>query len=428
MRKLEQDRSRRFPGGWLRWVVYSGLLALAGTTLVFADETKARYRATAWLQIDRHQPFLAFPQAAESKEDYEQYVASQLEWLKSPIVLDRVLADPEIAKLDFLRGSVTPLETLAGCLTCERVGESDMVALSVEIEGTPEQAAALCNGVVDAYLKIHSDALASLMQDQVDRLDKELDRRLREIERLENSCRALHKLATGRESYGVVTGPNEIELALRRKVEERLFDLELRHAEVTARLAAIEELRGQDLFQVTADQVDEAASTDPRLEELMRRQAELRARRDEAHRRAEYEGLAPAEQEQARNEQTNVAALLQEVERQIEDRRASLTERLVGRAGAAGFAEETFALRVERAANESLRKMLQVRLAEFAETATKHAGHLTDLEFTRDVLARAKESYRRIADRAEMLKTEIRASERVRELRRARPPGNPVAG
>lgn len=418
----------RIPGGWHRWVVYSGLLALAGTVVAFAAEPTARYRATAWLMFERTQPFLAYPQAPESESDYQLHVAGQLTWMTSPVVLDRVLADPEIARMGFLQNSPSPLETLTGCLTCQRVGESDQVTISAEIEGTPAEAAKVCNAVLDAYLKIQSDATASLMQYQIDLLDKELDRRQRELERLMNAVRALHKLATGRDSLGAPEAETDFDLSLRHKLEERLLEAELRHAELVARLEAIETLPGQNLVPVTPAQLDECAGQDLELRALHDRLAEVRAQGEAAARRAEAEGVAPEEQEKARREQAEGLTQIDEIERQIQVRRESLKSHLARRIVAEKFADEILELRVEQAANQSLHERLQVRLATLAAQAEKNANNRIDLEFVRDELARAKEEYRRIADRAELLKTELRAPERVRELRRARPPEVPVRG
>ena len=138
-------------GRWWRVATPVGVLlaAIASSYIYFV--MGPAYEAEAWIRIEDMKPSLAFQHA-----DSPRFVNTQIELIRSPMVLNAVISQPEIAKLPEIANVPAPLPWLAARLTARPVGGSELYKLVFE---TPysENAALICNAVLDSYLKIQSE-------------------------------------------------------------------------------------------------------------------------------------------------------------------------------------------------------------------------------------------------------------------------------
>ena len=73
-----------------------------------------QYRAAAWLQIKSEQPFVAFPDDKPvDRETARKFLYTQIELLRSPLIIGRALSQPEIAQLPELRRQRDPVTWLS---------------------------------------------------------------------------------------------------------------------------------------------------------------------------------------------------------------------------------------------------------------------------------------------------------------------------
>jgi uncharacterized protein involved in exopolysaccharide biosynthesis len=130
---LANDRAMGMALVWAtarRWwrvaIPAASILAIAGAAIVW-DRFTPQYEASAWLRFDERTPFLAF---AETSEGSKAFVQTQIELIRSPLVLGPAIAHPEIAKLVSDTPKQEVIESLAKQLKIAPVGESELYKIS----------------------------------------------------------------------------------------------------------------------------------------------------------------------------------------------------------------------------------------------------------------------------------------------------------
>ena len=80
---------------WWKWATPIGLVlaVIFGTLIYFLFEPV--YEATAWLRIEDTRPYIAFPDSGSSKT----FIDTQVQLIRSPLVLAPVLSQPKIASI-----------------------------------------------------------------------------------------------------------------------------------------------------------------------------------------------------------------------------------------------------------------------------------------------------------------------------------------
>ena len=111
---------------------------------------KPMYLAVGRIQILDQQPFIAF---ATSESANKKYVQTQLQLLKLPNLLRRVLSDhPEIRNHPELLAEPDPLEYLAKTLTVKSIGDSEFYAIEYK-SADRAHAKKVVDAVIDSYME-----------------------------------------------------------------------------------------------------------------------------------------------------------------------------------------------------------------------------------------------------------------------------------
>ncbi len=134
-----------------RWFLASllGLVAAAAAGgAAWALLPPAKYRAEAMLRMAKEPPRMIFT-TQEQPLDFETFKQDQRAYLKSQIVLNSALRDPEIAKLPLLQELKDPIEWLEKNLEIGFMGQMLTVGLAGK---EPDDLALVVNAVTDAYL------------------------------------------------------------------------------------------------------------------------------------------------------------------------------------------------------------------------------------------------------------------------------------
>lgn len=377
-----------------------------------------RFRATAWLKIASSQDYIAFPQAQGAPD---HFVRTQLELIKSPLVMEQVCSQPEIAGLPELQMQSSPVEWLGSQIAVRSVGNSDL--FQITFDGMqPDHAARIVNAVMDVYLKLQSNELSAQTQKIIQLLEQERQRKANELERLKSNIRSLAKQATGRDP--VFTGNAQDVVVLTNPLnalEDQLAAAEVDRQYLEAELAAAREALAQSEIKVPEDLLDKAFEQDAQV---------IRSREILDLQRAKVSGAAAVSRQP--DEDPRVKKLEHEatqMEQRLADLRTELRPRLeaeLTRLLTQQRQEEIDALQTDLERQKIREKLLTERFAQKRKELEKLGGESLNLAFAKDDLRRAEDVYQRISDRAEALRTERRAPDRVSSLKRAVPPHAPV--
>ncbi len=194
----EQDVSSRFFltvfTHWWKVLVPVTILLMVGSTALVMHLFEPQYRASAWLQIRGSQPYVAFPEKeAGDRDATKKYLQTQIELLRSPLILGRVMRIPEIAEMPELQRKRDKVEWLArkGLMIAPK-GDSEL--LEIAYAGPdPESAARLVDEVVKAYFDLRIETRNDQARSVIAHLEQEKIRRAEEIRMLQTELRQLQK-------------------------------------------------------------------------------------------------------------------------------------------------------------------------------------------------------------------------------------------
>ncbi len=175
------------------WSIAAALVLAAAAPLAVWLSVGSRYQAEAWLTIENHRPFIAFPGMGDQK-----FSRTQVELIRSPVVLGEVVKRPEIAMLTEIKAQETPVEWLEEQVHVEAVNDSEIYR--IEYEGpNPTAAQLIVNAVMDTYVKFQQAKTDKTTQQIIDLLERQKEQRISELERLQKNVREMTRQATGQD-------------------------------------------------------------------------------------------------------------------------------------------------------------------------------------------------------------------------------------
>ena len=173
------------------------LLAAAGGTTVYLLFEPV-YEAAAWFKIEERTPYLAFESKDEGRS--KLFFQTQIETIRSPLVLGPVIKRPEIASVPEIARQADKVAWLAKQIKVASVGESELFRISVR-GPDPKDAADVVNAVTESYFKLRDQSDTERNQRIIDLLSQEKDKRSKEVMRLRDNLRTLAKQATGKDPF-----------------------------------------------------------------------------------------------------------------------------------------------------------------------------------------------------------------------------------
>jgi capsular exopolysaccharide synthesis family protein len=432
---------------WWPIIAPVGLLLGAGGSAAAWLLFEPRYEAAAWLKIDERVPYLAFEQKDDDSRS-KLFFQTQIEMIRSPLVLGAVVQRPEIAQLPDIRRSSDSIAWLAGRVKVLTVGDSELFKI-IYSSNNPEAAAAIVNAVTESYFKLRDESEAERTQKVVDLLEKEKTARLKEVIRMRQDLSDMARQLTGRETYTAKPENDAIRKSALADLQTRLVTAQVEEAVLAARVEAAErESRGQGAAAAgtnsSAPQFNarEAALRDAMIEkavlerpEVVRaaqaivareaQQKEIELRMKDGKNDPVYQQLARQIADDRQALDAMKKSLRAEVEKQTE---ATLMVRRSDRESADSDKrlDEASRMRGELQGQKILQQRLQAEYDKELRNVKQFSGNTLDLEFKHDELARAEKVFELIAARSLQLQTEQMAPNRVSLLRTAAVPGSPV--
>ena len=310
-----------------------------------------QYRAVAWIRIEDRQQLFALP----GQERSPLFLKTQIELIKSPLVLNRAVAQPEVSELEEVAKEPAPAEWLAENLNVKAVGGSELFQIYLD-SSEAQTAATIVNGVLDSYLQVQSEMTDAHFQRMMELLEKEKQQRSMDLQRLRANLQDLVKkspeTATARTSKE--GGVRNSTLAT---LQERLISTEVQREFLEAERDALLQstARGTQVPASAVDrEIDNLAAVQEMRNKVTRLEADLhetdqiaaRGEDDPVVRRLRQD-VANA-QEQLRTLRANLSrGLADEMKQKLQNEHASRIESLEAQIAAQQSLEEMLAERIE---------------------------------------------------------------------------------
>jgi polysaccharide biosynthesis transport protein len=411
---------RVFANWWKLVVPLGAMLSIAGGATVWLMHVP-KFEGSALISIEAEAPFIAFEQGQFSK-DPDRYVQTQIELLQGPVVLNPVLARPEVASIPEIESAVDPLQHLQENLSVRQVGESELYLVTY-VASSANDAASVANVVVAEYLDLQNAQEQKRLHIVLKVLEDERLQRGKNVERLRQEVVDLAKEVTGKDPFGqgLITDP--IALApmagLYQSLTEAEVDYEVLNAEVQGLKNSAMLAEGTEIASGYLDLEISNRSDVGRLEErlvLIREQlAELKS--------AARLRIGDTWQDDPKYQQLTEQE--QEITKELQDLKSVVRQELLDARRKLRNAEQANQLAVKKAAIVAVqrkREMLRKKLKAQTDKVSAGGARSAELEFKRAELEREQNVFELIAARKLALQTEQRAPARVTLMQEARRP------
>lgn len=406
---------------WWAIAVPVAVLLAVGSSAAIWFTFQPRYRAAAILQIQDRASTLV-PEWTEdgnlSEKASMRFVQTQVELLRSPLVLGPLLSQPEIARIPGVSAADDPLATIVRALRVEAIEDSELYSVSCTWN-EPEPAALLVNSALESYFRLRAEHEAARSQRVVELLDQEKELRAEAVQRLREKMRALGKEILGQElAVESPSGESRPPLRSLEKLQVDLAEAEVKRRVLEAQLKAAEEGEGPT---VPAAFVEEAVLQNSEIQEarILINQKRAMLHRIES---AAVQGRADGSYQRLEREIAQLERSLEEATRRA---RVRTTDNMKAMAGLKRK-DDVQKLEDDLNSQKVHEQILRERLADEIKTMEATSGKSLELEFLRAELAREGKVFEMIAERSTALKTQMKAPERVTLLERAEPPLQPL--
>jgi len=408
---------------WWKFVLPAGLVlaGIAAAAILYFYVPK--YEASALVAIEQSAPFIAFTEGkVTGSRASERYIQTQIELLRSDVVLAPVLSSPEIAGLDEFREQVDPLKYMKEKLSIKQVGKSQLYNVKYESPSAGD-AATIANAVVAKYLSIQSDEEYRRTERVIKLLEDERLRRADDVERLRDRVMALAKEVTGKDPFGQgVTTDVERNVGTISSLYQSLTDIEVNREVLKAQIQSLQE---------APMLIPDHAKVSGMLELSVANRPEVR----------QQEAVIDAigdQMEQLKklvvHWETNDPYLrlqeeLEENKKKLAKLKVMLTEELSSQQSDDKGQERKLqiaALQRDLATLDVKDKLLTDRYNKQMNELKSGGSKSVQLEFARGELAREEKVFELIAARKLALQTELRAPARVRLRQAASVPSIPM--
>lgn len=399
---------------WWKLVVPLGfaLAAVMGAALYMRHEPT--YEASAWLRIKETTPFVV----NRTHEYSQNFGETQIQLIRSPLVLGTVIAQPENARILGKGTEEAKMRWLVKKLKVQPVGSSELVKVSLETPN-PEHSARITNAVVDAYLELQNQDNSQQTQKVVETLEKEYDVRSEEVARLRGQVRELAEqtgpvASVNAEPASPTGGPAP-------DLQTRVADAELQRDLLRSQVTALEQAIATGRIHVSESRLDVAVDERAEIEQRNELLAEKRLKLHDISTRSASGNEDPYYQQllrEVRSDEQKLERLRAELRTQVRPaiEREMLNERK----------QRLDDLRAELEGRELAAKTLAKRMETHLSQAKQLSGKALQLQYEREELAQAEERLDRIATRLIELRTEGDAPARISLLKPAAVPTTPV--
>ncbi len=403
---------------WYITVPSAVLLAVISAALVMLFFTPV-YRATAVMKIASYTPYIAYSNN-EQQSKPEEFTETQIELIRSPLVMEQVVSLDRVANMPEIREMDGAVGWLSDSVQVKRVGSSELYYVYLDAP-QPENAAALVNAILDAYLAIKSRDDESQTKRVLELLNQEKQVRADRILSLKDEMREIGKKnLIGPDPITGLPDSKQVTATLD-SLRDSLSDVEYERSLLEIRIKAIEESIAKLEVDPPAVQVEMAISDSVEIQNLRA----MIAQKKEMLQRVEM----AAAQGQDDPSYRRVAREVTMLERSLDNMANTARPLIVQQLKSMELLEQQDRLndlKEQLLAQTELESKLRSRYEQKLKEVGDTGGQWLELEFKRAELSREESVRDRIAERAMALTTESRAPGRVTLLQPAEVPNGPV--
>jgi capsular exopolysaccharide synthesis family protein len=378
------------------------------------------YQAVAWMRVAAKPAYMAFPQ--ESRLQTNPQVQTQIELVRSPLVLERVAETPPSAEVVRKYATTSPEDWLAFNLAIEPVAESEFFKIIFTVDD-PQDAATICNAIVDNYLKTQAEFADAHTLRIIELLKDEGAERQKELEKLRDKVREIAKKSGGEIVLSDDRNGFQITQGALSELQRRLADADFEQEVLRARLRAEQE-SGHSTAAADPTMVESLLAQNPQYHTLRQMIAAKRAELLQVEAVSNQADRDPMVA-QLRRELTKQEDQLKRLENQLRPELTSQINAKERETQQRQVRELESRLEGYAALEQKLRDQLSAKRAETGASGETGSEPI-ELEFAKFELARAEEVFQRITSRTEALSSELKAPAPVSAMRRARVPRKPV--
>jgi hypothetical protein len=403
--------STRHP--WASATVLGFSLAILAVFVVWLLFTP-QYEASAFIRIAKRPPYVALP--ADPQDPSQEYATTEVALIHSPMVLQRVLAEPEVSRMPEIAGQDNPMDWLTEEVRVRQLGTSEIFVVSF-VGSNPTSARQVVDAVVNVYFRRRDEEQARRTETIARMLDVRMRQETAEVEGLQQQVRALALKVTGKDPLLPNAESGASRASATANLQERLAAAELDEATLQAKIKAQEEAAKR--IEVPEASIDEVIHQDSFVQELKKLVTQKRLRLFEAEIGTADKDKVAAISE-LKGEIQKAEAKLADVCREL---RPKVKEQLE-RAGRSKRETALAAMQADLVSRASVRRALQDRYEE-----TLRHRDLPDaltLKLKQDELARAERMVELISERRTKLQLERDAPSQVVLLADASIPTAPI--
>ncbi len=412
---------RALTGYWFLTIPCSILLGVLAATTVLMTFTPV-YRSSAVLKIASYAPYIAY-MAQEPQLKAEEFTETQIELIRSALVMEQIIDKPEIAEIAEVKGRENPISWLTQNIQVKQVGSSELYNVSLDTS-EPEAAALLVNSILESYFQVRAKDNEGQTARVLELLDQEKEALSQEIQSLREKMRKLGQDVVGTDPYTGMPEQNNGQAGAGplERLRERLTAAEVDRKMMEMEVTAIKEAISKEDLRIAEVDVEMAVSDSQEILDLRARIAE---RKSMMHR---VENTAAG----GRNDpsyirlQDEVASYEKSLDAAVSNNRPKITEQLKSMA-ILDRRDSLHELEARLETQAVLEGLLKRQYSEMLGTVGESGNTLLELEFTRAELERVEGLFEVIAERSMALTTESRAPGRISLLRRAEATHRPVA-
>jgi len=382
------------------------------------------YRSSAVLKIASYTPYIAYT-SNEQPMKPEEFTETQVELLRSPLVMEQLLVNQDIAEIPELLAAENPASWLAAAVQVDQVGNSELYNVFLDAK-TPESAALLVNAILDEYFAVRERDNDSQTKRVLELLEQEKIERTAEMQVIREKVVRLAKESAGGGLKFQIGGSDLTlddgkQFGRLTKLQDELSDTHFDRKKSEMHIKAIEETISKHDIGIPAVEVELAISGSDEVQELRA----LIASKKAMLYRHETASAAGKRDSGYRKLQREIKSYERTLASAATSARPVVTESLK----AMKLLEEQDLLKQlkqQLLVQEKIEQLYIERVRDQLSRVGESSDDRMELEFTNQELARKEKVFEMIAERSMALTTESRAPGRVALMRRATEPSGPV--
>jgi capsular exopolysaccharide synthesis family protein len=412
---------------WWKIIVPVGAVLAAAVASALILTFKPKYEAYALIEINDATPFIAFKDQDNSQGS--QYVATQVELIRGPVVLEQVLGEPDVASLPELANREDKVEFLQKRLEVEQVNRSELYRVQYTSHD-PLAAQKVVSNVVTHYFKTQGDDEYQLTGEVIRLLEQEEGKRRFDVESLRRNVQTMTKDAMGHDPYLARSSLKpEADLSPIATLSNKLIETVVEREELKAQIKALESWHSYvPPIGVEAAQLDMQVEVQEEIIGLALQVEDLRTAM-EVHRTARLSmtptGHKPRPDPLYDQMEVQLASLEQRLASAKEAVRRRLRQENMQTRGNAK-SEKLVELQNQLTIANQRYDMLYKKYEEELKNVQTGSEIGVELQFAKEELEREEKILDMIANRKLGLQTELRAPPRIRLRRSATMPKLPV--